>query len=121
VANSGGPSSPALGPFEPTDHELRISARIVFHIATQPRLGSKEPAPETLTQAGIALATKATQAAVAHALRRLIHGGLVKAERRHVHGRGQQVYAYQLTEDGESLASHIRTSMAMLAASQGAE
>jgi hypothetical protein len=96
---------------EPSEEELRISARLVLHLASQPRLSPGESGLESVTQAGIALALRSTQAAVSHALRRLADGGLLRPESRHVPGRRRMVKAYQLTPEGEALALHIRKGM----------
>ncbi|HUI38745.1 MAG TPA: helix-turn-helix domain-containing protein [Thermoplasmata archaeon] len=101
----------AVPGFEPTVPELRISARLLLHIGRQPRFGEGELVPGSLTQAGMAEALGTTQAAVSHALGRLVLGGLLEVRRAHVRGRRQRVKVYQLTELGESLVRHIRASM----------
>jgi DNA-binding MarR family transcriptional regulator len=96
---------------EPTEQDLRISAKIVLHLSRQPRIGPNDPAPESMTQAGMAAALGTTQAAVSHALARLVYGGLLQVQKAHVQGRGQRVKVYQLTPNGEALARYIRESM----------
>jgi predicted ArsR family transcriptional regulator len=59
----------------------------------------------------MAAALGTTQASVAHALGRLVYGGLLQVQKTHVQGRGQWVKVYQLTPKGESLARYIRESM----------
>lgn len=92
--------------------ELRISARIVLYLARQPRFDPSESFPEALTQAGIARSLDASQASVAHALRRLTDGGLLEAGAGRVTGRRQRVKVYQITDEGRRLAEHIRRGMA---------
>jgi DNA-binding transcriptional ArsR family regulator len=113
------PPSEALPPtertplgIEPTREELRISARILLHIARQPRVPPGETALESLTQAGMATALGASQPAVSNALKRLVDGGALRVERSHVRGLRQRLKVYQLTALGENLVRHIRSTMA---------
>ncbi|MCI4364357.1 MAG: helix-turn-helix domain-containing protein [Thermoplasmata archaeon] len=94
---------------EPTTEELQISARLLLHIASQPRYERMETAPESLTQAGMASALGSTQAAVSNALRRLVDGGALRVERYHVRHKLQRLKVYQLTDLGEALVRHIRS------------
>jgi DNA-binding MarR family transcriptional regulator len=96
---------------EPTSQELKISARVILHIAQQPRVDPHELAPESLTQAGMAEALGSSQAAISHTLNRLTYGGLLEVRTGHVEGRRQRVKVYQLTQQGNAVASHIRKSM----------
>jgi len=52
-----------------------------------------------------------SRAAISLALRRLVDGGAVKHERRHVQGRFYRVKVYQLTPQGEALARHVQESI----------
>ncbi|MCI4368790.1 MAG: MarR family transcriptional regulator [Thermoplasmata archaeon] len=90
---------------------LRIFARILLHIARQPRFAPTETVPATLTQSGIAEALGASQGSVSNALKRLVDGGAVRVERTHVWRRMQRLKVYQLTERGESLVRQIRSGM----------
>jgi DNA-binding MarR family transcriptional regulator len=67
-----------------------------------------ETAPESLTQAGMAQALGTSQPAVSKALKRLVDGGALRAERSHVRHRMQRSTVYQLTALGEDLVRHIR-------------
>jgi DNA-binding MarR family transcriptional regulator len=96
---------------EPTDQELKISARLLLHLSSQPRFAPDETAPETLTQAGMASALGTTQAAVSNALKRLVDGGGLQVQRSRVQGRSQRVKVYQLTPAGEAVVRHIRERM----------
>jgi DNA-binding MarR family transcriptional regulator len=92
----------------PTLPELQISARILLHIARQPRVGREEVPPPSLTQAGIAEALGSTQASVSNALNRLVDGGAVEVERSYVQHRWIRLKTYRLTALGERLARQIR-------------
>jgi DNA-binding MarR family transcriptional regulator len=94
-----------------TEEDLRIFARLLLHIARQPRFAPLELVPPSLTQAGMAAALGTTQAAVSNALGRLVDGGALRVERGHVQGKFQRLKVYQLTDQGEALVRHIRSSM----------
>ncbi|MCI4341445.1 MAG: hypothetical protein L3K11_03620 [Thermoplasmata archaeon] len=96
---------------EPTEQELRISARLLLHIASQPRIPLAETAPASLTQAGMAEALESSQAAVSNALKRLVDGGALRVQRSHVRDQPKRLKVYQLTVLGENLVRHIRGSM----------
>ncbi|MCI4345501.1 MAG: helix-turn-helix domain-containing protein [Thermoplasmata archaeon] len=95
---------------EPTEQELQISARLLLHIASQPRFDRSETAPVSLTQAGMAQALGTTQPAVSNALNRLVDGGALRVERYRVQRKLQRLKVYQLTDLGEALVRHIRSS-----------
>ncbi len=93
----------------PTTAELRISKRVLLHIDSQPRLAPGERVGvRSLTQEGMAEVLGATQGAVSNVLRRLVDGGALRAERRHVPGKGRRVTVYELTARGEQLARGLR-------------
>jgi DNA-binding MarR family transcriptional regulator len=102
-----------VGPagLEPTEQELRLFARVLLHIARQPRTEPTETATPSLTQAGLVSALGTSQANISHALRRLVDGGALQVGRGHVHGVSHRVKVYRLTREGETLALHIRTTM----------
>jgi DNA-binding MarR family transcriptional regulator len=96
----------------PTPQELQISARLLLHIARQPRFdGSMGEAPLALTQAGMAAALGTSQPAVSNSLKRLVDGGALAVARQHVEGQRQRLKVYQLTPTGAQLVVHIRASM----------
>ncbi len=97
---------PPVPPRFASDERVRLALRTVVHLSQldPPVLASAE-APQRSTQQGIALALSATQGAVSKVLRRLIAGGLVRWERRHVAGRYRRVRVYFLTPDGGRIAS----------------
>ena len=86
-------------------------ARVLLHVARQPRIAPMDPAVEPLTQAGIVAALGTSLANISHALKRLVDGGALQAQRSHVDGRRQRVKIYQLTGPGETLVRHIRDGM----------
>ena len=92
---------------------MRISARLVVHIARQPRLSASDHGLSPLTQEGMAEALKSTPASVSHALGRLSIAGLIRDSRRHVSGRSRRVRVYQLTAEGETMARYILNRMAL--------
>ncbi|MCI4364134.1 MAG: hypothetical protein L3K13_07560 [Thermoplasmata archaeon] len=55
------------------------------------------------------MALGSTQAAVSNALRRLVDGGALRVERYHVRLKLQRLKVYQLTDLGEALVRHIRS------------
>lgn len=102
----------AAPPFDPLEEELQISARLLVHIAKQPRLHREDNGLQHLTQEGMAQVLRTTPASVSHALGRLTMGGLLFATRRHVSGRSRRVRVYELTPEGEGMARYILSRMA---------
>lgn len=103
------PESSAGRPPEASAPEsLRISQRIVLHLAAQGRLTADEVAPVSLSQAGMAEALAIRQNALTNVLRRLLAAGVVVETVRHVRGRPRRLKVYQLTSRGEALAREIR-------------
>jgi DNA-binding MarR family transcriptional regulator len=101
----------AMAGLRPTPEELQISARILLHLAQQPRFERGAVVPAALTQAGIAESLGSTQAAVSNALRRLVRGGVMEVELAHVRQQWKRLKVYRLTPEGERLARHIREQM----------
>jgi DNA-binding MarR family transcriptional regulator len=97
---------------DPSDEELRVSARVIVHLSRQPRLGGSDHGIESLTQEGMAGALGTTPASVSHAVGRLQSGGLLVARRAHVPGRSRRVRVYELTPEGEEIARRIVERMA---------
>lgn len=103
------PSDRAIDPsVEPTERELRISIRVLLHIARQGRFGPEELPSDALTQAGMAQALGASQGAISNCLGRLVHGGALTSERSHVAHRMFRVTVYTLTPSGEELVRRLR-------------
>lgn len=87
---------------------LRISQRVVLHLARQPRLVYGDVAPFDLTQAGISRALATSQPTLARVLQRLLDGDAILEMRTHVAGQSQRLKVYQLTALGESIARDLR-------------
>jgi DNA-binding MarR family transcriptional regulator len=117
VSRSDDESEPKLESPGPSAHQfdeedLRISARLLLHIARQPgpdRVATE--APPSLTQAGMAAALGTSQASVSNALNRLVQGGALKVESRAVWRKLRRSKVYFLTKDGEELVHHIQDGM----------
>jgi DNA-binding MarR family transcriptional regulator len=92
----------------PDEESLKISYRIVLHIARQGRIGPHELAPDTVTQAGMADALKVGRGALSNALRRLSDGGVLEVRTSHVRGQPTRRKVYQLTSEGEQLVRELR-------------
>jgi DNA-binding MarR family transcriptional regulator len=105
-------SRTAIAKRDRSNLELRISARILVHIARQPRLAISDDGLQSLTQAGMAVSLRTTSASVSHPLGRLVASGLVVVGRRRVAKRYRRVWVYQLTPEGERMADRILSSMA---------
>ncbi|MDE1821789.1 MAG: PKD domain-containing protein [Euryarchaeota archaeon] len=99
------PERPPVVPRE----TLRLSFRLVVHIAAQGALGSHEVAPASLTQAGMAQAMGAKQNTIATILKRLEVAGVLTSDVRHVKGAPRRMKVYRLTTRGEALARDIRS------------
>jgi DNA-binding PadR family transcriptional regulator len=89
-----------------------MSARIVLHVARQPRFDRMERVPRTLTQEGIAELLAVPQGTVSSSLKRLVEGGILRVELGHVQGKLRRLKVYRLTDYGEFVAQHISTSIA---------
>jgi DNA-binding MarR family transcriptional regulator len=89
-----------------------MSARIVLHLAGQPRFDRRERVPGSLTQEGIAERLAVPQGTVSSSLKRLVEGGILRVELGHVQGKLRRLKVYQLTDYGEFVAQHITASMA---------
>jgi DNA-binding PadR family transcriptional regulator len=87
---------------------LRISQRVVLHMARQGALRPDEIAPNGLTQAGMAEELVVGQNSLTNVLRRLEAAGVVEADVRHVRGRPRRLKVYTLTSRGESIAKDLR-------------
>lgn len=87
---------------------LRVSERVVLHLASQGALGTDEVAPLAFSQAGMAQALRIRQNALTNVLRRLEAAGVLVVDTRHVIGRPRRMKVYRLTGRGESLARDLR-------------
>ncbi len=96
------PSAPPTGPV------LRLSQRIVVHLAGQGPLGAYDVAPPGRTQSGMATTLHVRQNALTNVLRRLVAAGVVEEDLRHVVGQPRRLKVYRLTPRGELLARELR-------------
>ncbi len=106
------PDSPLTPPPRPPTvpaEALRLSFRLVLHIAAQGAVGAHEVAPPELTQAGMAKALGAKQNTIATLLKRLEVAQVLTSDVRHVKGAPRRMKVYRLTTRGEELARDIRT------------
>jgi PKD repeat protein/DNA-binding MarR family transcriptional regulator len=94
---------------QPTTEALRISQRIVLHLAAQGALGPDEVASPGFTQAGISRALGVRQNALTNVLRRLVAAEVVVEDVRHVRGQPRRLKVYRLTSRGQALARDLRT------------
>jgi PKD repeat protein/DNA-binding MarR family transcriptional regulator len=86
---------------------LRVSQRVILHLARQGQLGESEVAPATFTQGGMSDALGIPQTSLTNVLRRLIAAGVLTQDVRHVRGRDRRLKVYRLTTKGEALARDL--------------
>ena len=87
---------------------LRLSQRVVLHLAAQGRLYDDEVATPAFTQGGMSEALQVGQSPLSNILRRLVLGGVLSEDVRHVRGRPKRLRVYRLTTMGEALAAELR-------------
>ena len=107
----GGPGTsrpPALAVARPTVEGLRVSQRIVLHLARQGALHDNDVATVGYTQAGMANALGVRQNALTNVLTRLMAAQILRVELRHVSGQPRRLKVYSLTNRGEALARDLR-------------
>lgn len=92
----------------PTAERLRLSQRVILHIYAQGRLHDGEVATPAFTQAGMSEKLGVGQSPLSNVLRRLVVGGVLTEDVRHVFGRPRRLRVYRLTPMGESLALELR-------------
>ncbi len=102
------PVTPTPKPPTVPAEALRLSFRLVLHIAAQGAVGAHEVAPPELTQAGMAKALGAKQNTIATLLKRLEVAQVLTSDVRHVKGAPRRMKVYRLTTRGEELARDIR-------------
>jgi DNA-binding PadR family transcriptional regulator len=96
----------------PSAATLKLSQRIILHIQAQGRPTSEYVAAFALSQAGMGEALGQPQNHLAKALARLVAGGVLTVDRRHVSGKPRRLLVYHLTPLGEALARDLRRSVA---------
>ncbi|MCI4320315.1 MAG: PKD domain-containing protein [Thermoplasmata archaeon] len=104
---SGRPSSQLV--VRPPVEGLRVSQRIVLHLARQGALHDDDVATVGYTQAGMASALGVRQNALTNVLTRLMAAQILRVELRHVSGQPRRLKVYTLTSRGEALARDLRT------------
>lgn len=92
----------------PERERLRMSLRILLHIANQGRFGPGELAPWALSQPGMVEVLRLNQGALAGALQRLVRSGVLTVNRTHVRGHDRRLKVYQLTGIGVELVRDLR-------------
>ncbi len=107
---TAGPALQGIGSTESRaePESLRISQRIVRHLASKGPLGPYDLAPSELTQGGMARALAVRQNSLTNVLRRLIAAGIVEVDSRHVSGASRRLKVYRLTPRGEAVARDLR-------------
>jgi DNA-binding MarR family transcriptional regulator len=89
------------------ESRVRLSQRVLQHLARRGGAFPASPGDETLTQRGIGSALGVTQGALSSVLGRLEDGGAIASEKAHVKGRDRRVKIYVLTPRGRELAARI--------------
>ncbi len=92
----------------PSPDALRLSERVVVHLAKLGRLGPDELARPDRTQAGMGEALQVGQNSLTNVLRRLEAADVLWHEVRHVEGRPRRLKVYGLTARGEALGKELR-------------
>ncbi|MCI4318423.1 MAG: hypothetical protein L3J96_07785, partial [Thermoplasmata archaeon] len=105
---TGGGSSSRPPMSEANRDRLKLSQRVVLHLAAQGRLYDDEIATTAFTQAGMAERLSVGQSPLSNVLRRLVIGGVLTQDVRHVRTRPKRLRVYRLTSMGEALATEIR-------------
>lgn len=101
--------TPQTGRVEEPTLRLRLSQRILLHIARQGHLGPDDVAPRGMSQAGMVEALDVGQGTLTGALRALVDAGLLSEKREHARGVERRVKIYRLTSSGEALAKELRS------------
>ncbi len=90
-----------------TVEQVRLSERVILHLARLGRIDPEAPAAPTRTQQGLVAATGGSQSAVSKVLRQMVASGMVEEERRHIAGVSHRMKAYALSRRGELLAREV--------------
>lgn len=87
---------------------VRISHRVLLHIARLGRIPPEEVQPRALCQAGMVDALGVQQGALTGVLRRLVAAGVLEEHRGHVYGIDRRVKFYRLSPAGVDLCRELR-------------
>lgn len=87
---------------------VRISQRVLIHLGNQGALGADEVATLAFTQQGMAEALGASQGNLTGVLARLVAGGALQVDRRHVRDENRRLKVYRLTRQGEAIVRELR-------------
>ncbi|HEY6237565.1 MAG TPA: hypothetical protein VIZ68_00060 [Thermoplasmata archaeon] len=90
------------------DPDLRLSQRVVLHVARQGVVGPHEVAPRALSQGGMVEALAVPQGVLTGVLRRLVGAEVLSERREHAAGVDRRVKVYRLTPLGEQVARDLR-------------
>lgn len=88
----------------PSPKIVRLSRRVLDHLARFEPLLPGDLAPVECTQGGMVAELGVSQGALTGVLRRMVAAGLAVADRRHVPGSSRRLRAYRLTAAGYALA-----------------
>jgi DNA-binding MarR family transcriptional regulator len=116
-----GRAAPVPEPVRVKRDVLRLSHRVVLHIAQQGFLPPNEVAPLGLSQTGMVADLGATQSSLTKVLQRLEAAGVLTVGRAHVRGQPRRLKVYRLTPLGESLARELRSQAAAARRRNGAD
>ncbi|MCI4324343.1 MAG: PKD domain-containing protein [Thermoplasmata archaeon] len=110
--------SPELGVprSSPSTEVIRVSQRIVLHLAAQGALRPDDVARVGFSQAGIQAAVGVSRSSASNALRRLESSGILQSEVRHVEGGTRRLRVYILTDRGWTLSRELRSRLSSRAA-----
>jgi len=101
------PSDASARAPSPPEGALRVSQRVILHLAQQGWLGDDEVASVPFTQGGMSEALGIPQTSLTNVLRRLAAAGVVSQDVRHVRGRDRRLKVYRLTPKGQALARDL--------------
>jgi DNA-binding MarR family transcriptional regulator len=86
---------------------VRLSQRILIHLAREGAGAPEGTVSHSLCQQGIAESLGITQGAMAGVLRRLVVGGAVVCERAHVEGHDRRLNVYRLAPRGQEIVRRL--------------
>ena len=102
-----GPRGSEPPPASSPPGELRLSQRVIVHLAGLGGLQDDEVASDGFTQSGMADSLGVPQNRLSNVLRRLERSGVLVPDVRHVSGRARRVKVYRLTPLGDQVARDL--------------